>query len=61
MDQNFERMDGIVNPDYYKSASPTPPSIISTLNNSNNNMNRNDSFGNDMVSAIVITIVIDYN
>jgi hypothetical protein len=51
VDQNFERMDGIVNPDYYKTVSPAPPSIISTLNNNNgnNNMYRNESFGNEMV------------
>lgn len=34
MDQNFGEMDGIVNYDYYKSNSPAPPSIVSTMNNS---------------------------
>lgn len=40
-------MDGIVNPDYYKTTSPTPPSIIGTLNNNPNGIYRNDSMGYD--------------
>ncbi|KAI9348402.1 hypothetical protein BD770DRAFT_395368 [Pilaira anomala] len=31
LDQNFERMDGIVNREYYKPGPTAPPSIISTL------------------------------
>ncbi|CAO3647711.1 unnamed protein product [Mucor hiemalis] len=47
LDQNFEKMDGIVNPDYYKTTSPAPPSIIGTLNNNPNGLYRNDSLGYD--------------
>lgn len=54
MDQNFEKMDGIVNPDYYKTTSPAPPSIIGTLNNNPNGFYRNDSLGYD-------SMVIQYN
>ncbi|KAI9252732.1 hypothetical protein EDC94DRAFT_662874 [Helicostylum pulchrum] len=49
LDQNFERMDGIVNPDYYKSISPAPPSIISTLNSTVNN-SAYDTLGYDLES-----------
>lgn len=31
MDQNFEKMDGIVNKDYYKSVSPAPSSAATTI------------------------------
>lgn len=31
MDQNFEKMDGIVNKDYYKSVSPAPSSAVTTI------------------------------
>ncbi|KAG2200534.1 hypothetical protein INT47_012320, partial [Mucor saturninus] len=47
LDQNFERMDGIVNRDYYKSNSPAPPSIISTLNTLVNSSTASDSITYD--------------
>lgn len=67
MDQNFEKMDGIVNKDYYKTMSPTPPLITSTLisNNTNltlinNNPNYNDTNNNAVSTNDPFNTIIIY-